>query len=251
MTPISIVKLVNNLTVDIAEKLGKRVDDCYWGRLLHERLARKTLAEEDYCEVARLASSAEVDLDGLSSGLGNVEKQDSSISEPFARQNSMTSVLTDGSFGGDNEPNRSVIFQELSSVASLNPVDKAIDAFLAMKMEDMDEFGNTVTKPVVISEDELRQGQQIVKSGAATAIQRLARGADARAVADKRHHAKVTNQIREVLCEDVFVSTAAAVLHNTIYNLLQEASYGEFSLEADPLKYMLKQRDDSAISTGK
>jgi hypothetical protein len=46
--------------------------------------------------------------------------------------------------------------------------------------------------------------------------------------------------LRDTLCDDVFVGTAAAVMHNTVYNLLQEASFGEFSISAEPLKYMLK-----------
>lgn len=50
---------------------------------------------------------------------------------------------------------------------------------------------------------------------------------------------KIDIALREILCDDVFIGTAATVMHNTIYNLLQEASFGEFSLDADPLKLVL------------
>ena len=281
MTPISIVKLTNALPVDIAEKLGKRVDDCYWGRLLHERLARKSVIESEYNRVGvsaggggssgRLMASPDADIDALTSGLGlglglrprtdsavsdtqQQQQQQQQSSPLFNRQNSGSSVLTEVSFAiGDAGDAAAMLDRDSSSTSSsvvaaaslvsLNPVDKAIDAFLAMKMEDMDEQGRTIAKPVVISDEDIMLGKQTVKTGAATSIQRLARGADARAIADKRHSAKINNQVKEVLCQDVFVSTAAAVLHNTIYNLLQEASYGEFSLVADPLKYMLLKKD--------
>jgi hypothetical protein len=52
---------------------------------------------------------------------------------------------------------------------------------------------------------------------------------------------KVDIALREILCDDAFIGTASAVIHNTVYNLLQEASFGEFAIQADPLKFVPKR----------
>ena len=52
------------------------------------------------------------------------------------------------------------------------------------------------------------------------------------------------NACREALLGDdgEFLSTATEVLQLTMYNLLQEAAYGEFAITAEPLAFMTKQR---------
>jgi hypothetical protein len=45
----------------------------------------------------------------------------------------------------------------------------------------------------------------------------------------------------EALAQDGFVESAAEVLRNTMFNLIQEATFGEFAYDADPLKFMTKR----------
>jgi hypothetical protein len=56
---------------------------------------------------------------------------------------------------------------------------------------------------------------------------------------------------REALASDggEFLHTATEVLQLTMYNLLQEAAYGEFAVAAEPLAFMIKTRDNSGATT--
>jgi hypothetical protein len=46
--------------------------------------------------------------------------------------------------------------------------------------------------------------------------------------------------LRSAMLEDGFLELAADIMRNTVLNLMQEATYGEFNILAEPIKFMLK-----------
>jgi hypothetical protein len=226
LTPICVVKLVMALSDDVQDKLGKRVDDCYWRRLLQERLARRTTAV-DVGALAQIEAShrfigSPVDnllgdgayapitggsvLDSVSVGRQeSLESYASTISSmsnlnlapgDHSNKNNGSFDVNDKAITVLNNPSVCDSVSEMLANASTCEggssvdlaVSQAIEGFLAMPMDDMDEFGNTVNRCDDMGDSLPAQPSVVeVKASAATAIQRLARGADARSLADKRY----------------------------------------------------------------
>jgi hypothetical protein len=105
--------------------------------------------------------------------------------------------------------------------------------------EDLDAFG---TIPGDDSNNNANAADADAKSKAAAilAIQRIARGTAAREAAAQRREGFIEEQARLALAQDGFIDIVGDILRNTMFNLLQEASFGEFAIQEEPLKFVLK-----------
>jgi hypothetical protein len=77
-------------------------------------------------------------------------------------------------------------------------------------------------------------------------LQRNFRAAKGRTETEKLRTAAVTKAAKLALVRNDVFDLAADVLRNTMFNLVQEASYEEFSIDAEPLKYMIKKEAKEA-----
>lgn len=235
MTPICVVKLVMALSNDVQDKLAKRVDDCYWRRLFHERLTRRTIintisrrpsegegstgggdigggvgvGDAAYMPSRLIASPMDPSFDLLDGGVARQESLESSAStlstfpansnpsdsgkdkvDDNMQDRALQQLTKQDSLSIDGGGSGSVMLMPTPLVLNANDVavNEAINAFISMPMDDMDELGNTIKR---IEDDNGSLSQQPsvteVKASAATAIQRLARGADARNLAERRY----------------------------------------------------------------
>ena len=77
---------------------------------------------------------------------------------------------------------------------------------------------------------------------AALLIQRvLSRGRSARIAAAKKRDAIRQQRTQLALSQEGFLEIAADILTNTMFNLVQEASFGEFNMMSEPLKFMIRK----------
>jgi hypothetical protein len=221
MTPICVVKLVMALPDDIQDKLAKRVDDCYCRRKLQERLGRRTTTsprgEYDFRNLMSASPTdmtttfSDFDGNALPTGVFRQESLESTMSTLSAPSNLLNSGV---SASGDPNDRAVMALTKLDSLSDgsmdnvnsthltvVNPIDfavsQAVDAFMAMPMDDMDEFGNTIHKERDLNDNGMpKPSATEMKASAATAIQRLARGADARSIADKRYQSVSSYMLR-------------------------------------------------------
>ncbi len=79
---------------------------------------------------------------------------------------------------------------------------------------------------------------------AANKIQRIARGRQARRSTEKKNDDQINSRARLALCKEPgFVDIMGEVLRETVYNLIQEATRGEFVIESEPLKFVVKREE--------
>lgn len=90
-------------------------------------------------------------------------------------------------------------------------------------------------------EDAAAAAAEASSSAAAKRIQNLARGKAARAQTEKTKDLQLEEGANRALLENGFLEMMADVLHDTMFNLMQEASYDEFPITAEPLRFMLKR----------
>jgi len=89
---------------------------------------------------------------------------------------------------------------------------------------------------------EEEEKQKLKLHTAAVLIQRVvARGRAARKAAANKRKCIEDERVQRALCQAGFMELTADILANTMFNLMQEASYGEFSVMAEPIKFMLKK----------
>ena len=80
---------------------------------------------------------------------------------------------------------------------------------------------------------------------AMTAIKAIQNGS--RSVAARVRANKLRDEASELAADlllveqDSFLSLVGDIVHNTMFNLIQEASYDEFQINADPLRFMVKK----------
>lgn len=77
----------------------------------------------------------------------------------------------------------------------------------------------------------------------AQALQRIARGAADRDKTTGKFKDLEDAKIKESLCSEEFFDWAGDILCNTMFNLVQEAAFGEFAIESDPMKFAMKKSD--------
>lgn len=111
---------------------------------------------------------------------------------------------------------------------------------------DAQEKTLSVNNELKISLENVRQDQLLPslashEENAALKIQQIARGNAARTMTARMIQDVIDNRTNEALLQDGFLEMAADILRNTVFNLLQEASYGEFAINSDPLKFMIKR----------
>jgi hypothetical protein len=75
---------------------------------------------------------------------------------------------------------------------------------------------------------------------AAKKIQNVARGNRDRTLATQRREDLMNARAEIALAQHEFVSMASEVLCDTMFNLMQEALYGEFVIDAEPIKFLMK-----------
>lgn len=75
-------------------------------------------------------------------------------------------------------------------------------------------------------------------------IQRIARGRQARRNTEKKNDDQINSRARLALCKEPgLVDIMGEVLRETVYNLIQEATLGEFVIESEPLKFVVKREE--------
>lgn len=90
------------------------------------------------------------------------------------------------------------------------------------------------------AEEKLAQEQQL----AAEKIQSIARARSARSQAEKANESSIEEKAVFSLCnEPGFFEMAGELMRNTMFNIIQEAVHGEFVIDSEPLKFVVK-RDD-------
>lgn len=80
-------------------------------------------------------------------------------------------------------------------------------------------------------------------TNAAKKIQNLARGNRDRSLASQKREDILNSRVMVALAQNEFVSIASTVLSDTMFNLMQEVLYGEFVIDAEPIKFLMKGDD--------
>lgn len=115
----------------------------------------------------------------------------------------------------------------------------------ARKIEASKSVNIAAQRSVDIYDDEIGDGpvtdQEILS--AVNRIQSVARGAASRAKAMSLRDVQIQEKAKLALLHDDFRLISAEILRNTMYNLMQEAVYGEFPVLADPMKFVMKKDD--------
>jgi hypothetical protein len=52
---------------------------------------------------------------------------------------------------------------------------------------------------------------------------------------------ETNNQVKAAICDGEFLELAGDILRNTMFNLIQEAAFGDFAIDADPHKFVLRR----------
>eukprot|EP01036_Dinobryon_divergens_P012385 gene12385-16677_t len=77
-----------------------------------------------------------------------------------------------------------------------------------------------------------------------------------------RHGRKARKQLKEMksrmlrrntqlaLSQNGFLDIVADIMENTMFNLMQEASFGEFDVSAEPVKFMMNKNSGSNTTNG-
>jgi hypothetical protein len=81
-------------------------------------------------------------------------------------------------------------------------------------------------------------------TNAAKKIQNVARGNRDRTLATQRREDVLTSRVMVALAQNEFVSIASTVLSDTMFNLMQEVLYGEFVIDAEPIKFLVRGGDE-------
>jgi hypothetical protein len=105
--------------------------------------------------------------------------------------------------------------------------------------EALDQFRADIS--VAESEETLSEQDPTEQEEAIGTIHRAVRATKSRMVSEALRSRAVADKARNALVHDGVLDVTAEVLRNTIFNLVQEASYEEFSIGAEPLKFMVKK----------
>jgi hypothetical protein len=85
---------------------------------------------------------------------------------------------------------------------------------------------------------------------AAKRIQNIARGNRDRTLTQQRREDILNSRALIALAQSEFVSIAGTVLADTMFNLMQEVLYGEFVIDAEPIKFMMKEEREGGGGGG-
>jgi hypothetical protein len=77
---------------------------------------------------------------------------------------------------------------------------------------------------------------------AAKKIQNIARGNRDRTLTQQRREDILNSRAVIALAQSEFVSIASNVLADTMFNLMQEVLFGEYVIDAEPIKFMIKEQ---------
>jgi hypothetical protein len=77
---------------------------------------------------------------------------------------------------------------------------------------------------------------------AAKKIQNIARGNRDRTLTQQRREDILNSRAVIALAQSEFVSIASNVLADTMFNLMQEVLFGEYVIDAEPIKFMMKEQ---------
>lgn len=83
---------------------------------------------------------------------------------------------------------------------------------------------------------------------AAKKIQNLARGNRDRALGQKKREDVLNSRAITALAQGEFISVASTMLADTMFNLMQEVVYGEFIIDAEPIKFVMKAEVDEELA---
>lgn len=228
--PVMLSKLIAMLPQPIWDKLSAKVNECYGNRLAKARKSRRALSLQSSNSLSLFKpiddderdedAFEDASLPGTLSGASSSQVLEPFSPSPFARtsSNSNSALLPKSA--------------KTSPVAGARPPQSQ-----ALQRNNSTGASSTSTAgSSVVANPGCK-----VSSSAAVAIQRVARGNETRVVVTKRVQELLDQQIQFALCQNSFMETASDILHNTMFNLIQEATYGEFPVTADPLKFVLKK----------
>lgn len=118
---------------------------------------------------------------------------------------------------------------------SRSPTDSQAEAEAAAEEDFDDPYSEKKPK---LSQEEI---QRLAEENAILKIQKISRGTNSRVLTDQIVQEKIDQQAMLALNQDGFLELAADILRNTMFNILQEASFGEFPITSEPMRFMYKK----------
>lgn len=108
-----------------------------------------------------------------------------------------------------------------------------------------DRYSLNVRQQTVLMLDSAAVDDIECLTSAAQTIQNVARGTRDRAVAQRKKEDIFNSRVNAALTQGEFVPLVGDILRNTIFNLMQEAIFDEFAVQAEPIKFMMKKGSTS------